>query len=256
VRKRGESEGASHDVRSGRPASACRVPTAATGSEIESGGGIWPVFIALQLVLFACFLTLIGLSPPTDRTERPAVAAAAAATPSLATGAPAPEAPEDGPALAASQIPRVDRALAALSRLLPIEELPTGDELRVGLPAGRLFASGGAELLPAGLAAAERIAATLSEPAEDVQLTVTLLLTGYDGDDAAAWQPRARGRCAAFARALAAHGAPAGSYAVGLGRGDAEGAVLAFRAVQPPAPPPAPPPASDMASDAPGGARR
>lgn len=190
------------------------------------GTGIWPLLIGLELVLFTCFVALVAMStrdaPPPPAGE-----------PSLVAD------PVEPPAVA-SPVPDGVVALTALGKdlaeafgLPPVHVVDGADELRVRLPADRLFVDGD-DPGPALGPLLDRIAATASDLPNDLRLEISLTLSVSaapwpdDGDSLAARQ-----RAVGFARVASPVLSPAAGVAVGIAPGQPGTAVMAFRVTPP-----------------------
>jgi hypothetical protein len=232
----------------------------AFASELDSAkptdGNIWPIFIGLQLVLLACFLTLIGGSATPRAGSRmvedpgpyPAVSAHTVVSPARAVSAAAGTAPLPGAAWALSEL-----AADVAERLQPVEVERTADghAFRMLVPIASVFKPGRAEPREAVVAVLDRIVAALTNTPDGLKLDVSLRLplapsavdagtgAGSGGETTLALR-----RGAAFAAILRARGGPPDAVRVGVRLGDVpdepELALLLLRL--------APPQASEIAA--------
>ena len=200
-------------------------------ARVESAeGGIWPVFVGLQLVLLACFLLLVGsdLADP----AAPAVAARHGSPAPL----PPPAATGEPPSADARMLGSLGADLESLLSPLPVQRAERGPELRLTLPADALLPTDDAAAQTRLTHVLDRIVAALTNVPDGLRLEVGLRLpdpietsdakTSQEGGDAGRL---VRSRAMRFARALLARGGPADVIAVGFAPGPADQAVLTLR---------------------------
>jgi hypothetical protein len=194
--------------------------------------GVWPLYVALFLVLLSFFTMLTG-SSKIDAAKTSAVVVDGLRPTFRAQ--PARLRSDDGVFWESSAtLDGLGGEVAGLLRMARVERPGRGAELRVTFPASELYPAKSAELRDESTRLIDRVVAAFgaSPPGNPLKVTFSL---GRPGGDDASELAFVVSRVDAFARALVARGAPPADVAIGIDAHPSERASLAFRQVVGPA---------------------
>jgi hypothetical protein len=193
------------------------------------GPDVWPLYVALFLVLLSFFTMLMG-SSKIDAAKTSAVVVDRLQPTFRAQ--PARLRSDDGVFWESfAALDGLGGELTGLLRMARVERPGRGQELRVTFPASELFPANSAELRDESTPLIDRVVAAFGASPPGNRLEVAFSLGRPDEDDASDELALAVRRVDALARALVARGAPPADVVIGIDATPSERASLAFRHV-------------------------